>query len=213
MKVLIGTGNPGKIAEMALCLREAGLEPVSGAEYPLEAAETGASPEENARLKAAAYCRASGLPAVSFDSGLYLAELPMDDPRQPGLCVRRVGGKRLSDGEMVSHYAALAASLGGRVLCRWVTGYAVCLPDGRTASGNDAAGQPKAWQFYLTDEPCGDPLPGKPLSCISLEGDTGEYENRSGRDGASARRRAAIYRRAAGELRRLLEEVCGDEGD
>ena len=211
MTVVIGSGNPGKLAELSETLRAAGFEPVSGADFAAAAAETGATPRENAEIKAKAYAKASGLPAVAMDSGLFFEELPMTDPRQPGTHVRRVEGRRLSDGEMVAHYAALAESLGGRALCHWVTGFAAALPDGTVLSGDDAERQPLRWKFYLVSEPSGEPLPGKPLSCISLEGDTGRYVNENGgSSGASAERRAASRRQAAALLQKLLRQGPGE---
>lgn len=205
MKVLIGSENAGKLSDAALYLQGAGLEPVFGEAYALDIAETGSSPQENATIKAMAYAKASGLPTVSFDSGLFLAELPADDPCQPGTHVRRVGGKRLDDEEMIAYYSALAASLGGKVLCQWVTGFAAVMPDGRVISGDDAQNQPDRWKFWLVAERNGEPLKGKPLSCISLEGDTGRYVNETnGQDGASAERRRKIYRRAIQEIKRLI---------
>ena len=205
MKVVIGSGNPGKLAELTALLRENGLEPVSGGDYLDDVPETGSSPQENARIKALGYARAAGLPAISMDSGLFLTDLPASDPRQPGTYVRRVGGKRLNDQEMIAHYQALAASLGGRVRCQWVTAFAVALPDGRLVSGDDAEGQPESWKFWLVDRQSGEPLPGKPLSCISLEGDTGIYVNASGgQDGASTQRRLAIRQKAVKALCSLL---------
>lgn len=207
MKAVIGSGNPGKLAELAQELRAAGFEPVSGADFSVEAEETGATPRENAEIKAKAYARASGLPAIAMDSGLFLEELPMADPRQPGTHVRRMGGKRLSDEEMIAHYAALAKSLGGSALCHWVTGFAAALPDGTVLSGDDAEGQPLRWKFRLVSEPGGEPLPGKPLSCISVEGDTGRYVNENGgSEGASAERRATYRKKAAALLCRLLRK-------
>ena len=55
MKIVIGSGNPGKRAELSETLRAAGFEPVSGADFAAEAAETGATPRENAEIKAKAY--------------------------------------------------------------------------------------------------------------------------------------------------------------
>ncbi|MGI5894777.1 MAG: non-canonical purine NTP pyrophosphatase [Candidatus Merdivicinus sp.] len=207
MKVLIGSGNPGKLSEMFFYLRQAGLEPVSGMDYTLEVSETGSSPLENARLKAAAYSKASGLPCVAFDSGMLLLGIPADDPRQPGTHVRRIGEKRMEDEEMIAHYQEIARSLGGRVQGQWVTGFAAAMPDGRMISGDDAENQPNSWKFWLVEERSGEPLKGKPLSCISLEGDTGRYVNADREhDGASAQRRKAIYLRAVEAIQKMLNE-------
>lgn len=203
-KILIGTSNPAKVADMAPLLALRGLEAVSGEGYAIDPEENGGSPAENAAIKARAYCAASGLPTLSFDSGLYILDLPMDDPRQPGLHIRRVGGKRLTDEEMLHYYSDLSHQLGGRVLCQFVTGFAAAVPDGRLVSGEDREGQPKAWQFYLVDKPLGRSPVGKPLHSISVEADSGLYFTQRDKDGSSVFRRRAIRERAIMEMTRLL---------
>lgn len=71
MKLLFATRNKGKIAELQQMAGQL-LEVVSLDAYPEvgEVEETGATFEENARLKAVAYCKATGIPALADDSGL-----------------------------------------------------------------------------------------------------------------------------------------------
>ena len=73
--------------------------------------EDGATPEENARIKAAFYGRYAPC-VIGHDSGLYLEKLPLDDARQPGLHVRSTHGARLNDEQMIDDYAALVHSMG-----------------------------------------------------------------------------------------------------
>jgi XTP/dITP diphosphohydrolase len=69
--LIVATHNPGKLAEFAELLAPFGLRVQSAADLGLaEPAETGATFEENAFLKADAACLATGLPALSDDSGL-----------------------------------------------------------------------------------------------------------------------------------------------
>ena len=56
---------------------------------------------ENARIKALAYYAALKRPVFTCDSGLYIDGLA--DSEQPGVHVRMVNGKRLTDDEMVVH--------------------------------------------------------------------------------------------------------------
>ena len=102
MKVLIGTTNPSK-ADWLGGLIGAGTELL-----------TGATPAENAAIKAEFYGK-TFQPVVCHDSGLYFAELAFDDPRQPGLHVRTPNGRArfCNDEEMLAYYAALVHSLGG----------------------------------------------------------------------------------------------------
>ena len=72
--------------------------------------ENGNTPLENAEIKARAYFETFHMPVFSCDSGLYFDELK--DEEQPGIHVRRVNGKELSDEEMTEYYASLAKKYG-----------------------------------------------------------------------------------------------------
>jgi XTP/dITP diphosphohydrolase len=70
-RVVIATHNAGKLREMRELLAPYGIEAVSAGELNLpEPEETGASFRDNARIKAQAAVKASGLPAFADDSGL-----------------------------------------------------------------------------------------------------------------------------------------------
>lgn len=70
-KVVIATHNPGKLKEMRELLAPFGIEAVSAGELGLPVPdETGHLFAENAAIKAHAAARATGLPALSDDSGL-----------------------------------------------------------------------------------------------------------------------------------------------
>ena len=70
-KLVVASHNPGKVREIADLLRPFGLAVVSAAELDLpEPKETEPTFEGNARLKAEAATKASGLAALSDDSGL-----------------------------------------------------------------------------------------------------------------------------------------------
>jgi XTP/dITP diphosphohydrolase len=70
-RLVIATHNPGKLRELRELLSPYGIDAVSAAELGLgEPEETGASIRENARIKAVAAAKASGLPSFSDDSGL-----------------------------------------------------------------------------------------------------------------------------------------------
>jgi XTP/dITP diphosphohydrolase len=72
MKLLIATHNPGKLREYADLLAGLPLKMVSPDDLgiDLDVTESGATYLENARLKAAAYSRATGLLTLADDSGL-----------------------------------------------------------------------------------------------------------------------------------------------
>jgi XTP/dITP diphosphohydrolase len=70
-KIVVASHNPGKVREIADLLRPLGIDTVSADELDLpEPEETETTFEGNARLKAEAAAAASGLAALSDDSGL-----------------------------------------------------------------------------------------------------------------------------------------------
>jgi len=70
-RLVIATHNPGKLAEMRELLAPYGIDAISAGELGLtEPEETGMTFRNNARIKAQAAAKASGLPAFADDSGL-----------------------------------------------------------------------------------------------------------------------------------------------
>jgi XTP/dITP diphosphohydrolase len=70
-RLVIATHNPGKLAEMRELLAPYGIDAISAGELGLpEPDENGMTFRDNARIKAEAAAKASGLPAFSDDSGL-----------------------------------------------------------------------------------------------------------------------------------------------
>jgi XTP/dITP diphosphohydrolase len=75
-KVVIATHNQGKLREMRELLAPYGIELVSAGELGLpEPVEDGMMFSENAAIKAVAAANASGLPALSDDSGICIDAL------------------------------------------------------------------------------------------------------------------------------------------
>ena len=101
MKILYGTTNQGKLLAMKKSVEGLDIELISlrdaKGELP-EVNENGKTPLENAEIKARAYFEAFHMPVFSCDSGLYFDELAEEE--QPGIHVRRIGGKELTDEEM-----------------------------------------------------------------------------------------------------------------
>lgn len=71
-RLLIATNNPDKVTELRDLLGDCGWEIVAPADVgvSVDVEETGTTYAENARIKAEAFARASGLAAVADDSGL-----------------------------------------------------------------------------------------------------------------------------------------------
>jgi XTP/dITP diphosphohydrolase len=75
-KIVVASHNDGKLREFADLMGPFGLEAKSAREYGLpEPDETGTTFEENAYIKAYAAAKATGLPALSDDSGLMIDAL------------------------------------------------------------------------------------------------------------------------------------------
>ena len=169
MRILIGTTNPSKVRYFEALLADADVVFVTPGELGIadEPQETGSTPEENARIKAAFYGRYADA-VICADSGLYFDGLPLDDPRQPGLHVRTPSGTRLGDEQMIAYYAALAHSLGGRVMAYYLDGCAVQC-GGRTYGFQATREEARARAFYLNDSPCAARREGWPLDSLSLD--------------------------------------------
>lgn len=75
-KLVLASHNTGKVREIAELLSHSGIKAVGAAELNLpEPEETGVTFAENAKLKAEAAAKASGLPALADDSGLCVVAL------------------------------------------------------------------------------------------------------------------------------------------
>lgn len=76
MRIVVATGNPGKLAEIRHVLADMAVDLVAQGELGIpEADETGTTFVENAILKARQACALSGLPALADDSGLIVDAL------------------------------------------------------------------------------------------------------------------------------------------
>jgi XTP/dITP diphosphohydrolase len=99
-KLLIATNNRGKVHEYQDLLKGISLELVTpeALGIKMEVEETGLSFTENARLKAAAFAKASGLLTLADDSGLEVDALG----GEPGVRSHRYAGEGATDAELVS---------------------------------------------------------------------------------------------------------------
>jgi len=135
-RVLIATRNKGKLREYAHLLSDLAVEWVTLDDLAIaeDVAETGATFEENARLKAATYARLSGLLTLADDSGLEVDALG----GAPGVYSARYAGPGASDED---RYRLLLHHLSGipedRRTARFKCVAAVCTPAGdmHTAEG------------------------------------------------------------------------------
>ncbi|GGB02928.1 RdgB/HAM1 family non-canonical purine NTP pyrophosphatase [Agarivorans gilvus] len=104
-KVVLATGNPGKVAELSDLLKPLNKQIIAQSEFNIEdAAETGTTFVENAIIKARHAARITGLAAIADDSGLAVDYLN----GAPGLYSSRYAGEQASDHDnLVKLLAAL----------------------------------------------------------------------------------------------------------
>lgn len=95
-RVVLATGNAGKLRQFSELLASTGLTLLRQSEFGIEPPpETGATFLDNALIKARNAARISGLPAIADDSGIEVDAL---DGR-PGLYSARYAGENASDEE------------------------------------------------------------------------------------------------------------------
>ena len=169
--ILVGTSNPSKVRFFQQFIEQEDVRLVTPAELGIAESpdENGSTPVENAVLKAAFYGQYAEC-AVCADSGLYFDEIPLGDPRQPGLHIRTPEGKRLDDEEMIAYYANLVRSLGGKVTAYYLDGFALRMGD-TTYTFEATREECRARAFTMTDTPCAQRRPGWPLDSLSYDHD------------------------------------------
>jgi len=94
-RVVLATRNQGKVRELQAMLASTGVTVLGLDAFPEigEIEETGATFEENARIKAQAVCQATGLTALADDSGLAVDALD----GEPGVRSARYSGENATD--------------------------------------------------------------------------------------------------------------------
>ena len=171
--MLYGTGNPAKLNAMKKRLSGVGITLVGlkdlGCEIP-EVVEDGKTPLENARKKAVAYFEAFRIPVFSCDSGLYIDGVLKND--QPGVHVRRVNGKVLSDEQMIVHYSSLAKKYGNPT-ARYRN--AICFVADEKHIYEAMEPSMGSSAFVLTSKPYPVMKKGFPLDSLSVDIKTGKY--------------------------------------
>ncbi len=177
MKLLFGTGNQAKLSVMKSRLEKIDIELIGlsdlraeGKSIP-EVLENGDTPLENARLKALAYYEAFQMPVFSCDSGLYFDNVP--EEVQPGVHVRNVNGKCLSDEEMMKYYAGLVRQY-GNLVAKYRNAICFVMDDNHIYEAMDASMDSE--KFMLTDKPhSAIKKKGFPLDSMSIDIKTGKY--------------------------------------
>ena len=174
MKILYGTTNKGKLQAMKKALESLDIELIGLHDIDRELPyinENGRTPLENAEIKAKAYYEAFHMPVFSCDSGLFFDEVREEE--QPGIHVRRINGKELSDDEMIQYYASLAKRYGGKITGRYRNAIYYILDENHHYSSMDMsiATEP----FVLVAEPHPKRVEGFPLDSLSVDIGSGKY--------------------------------------
>ena len=125
-KLVLASHNAGKLAEFSAMLKPFGITVISAGELKLpEPEETETTFTGNAALKAQAAAKASGLPALSDDSGLCVAALNGD----PGIYSARWAGP---DKNFPAAMARIHNDIGTGKRAAWfICVLCLAFPDGR----------------------------------------------------------------------------------
>ena len=197
-RLLLATRNRGKLVEYRELLGDLPFQLTSLREeqITLEVEETGANYEENARLKAEAYARTSGLLTLADDSGLEVDSLG----GEPGVVSARYGGPGLTDPERVQLLLRNLAQAPPRLrTARFVCVIAVMPPSGalffvRGECAGVITDTPRGAEGFGYDPVFLFPTLGKTLAELSME----EKNAVSHRGNAARAARAVLLSHAVG---------------
>lgn len=171
-KVLFATGNPSKAKRFSKGLLDKGIEVITlkDIEKDIEINEDGKNAIENAIIKAKAYAEVVDMPVFAMDDNLYLENVP--EEKQPGVFVRRVNGKRLTDEEMLQHYTGLVKEYGKeeKLDCKWVYGMAIINEKKEISTYTWEKGG-----FYFVEKISDKIRAGYPLDSISINKKLNKY--------------------------------------
>lgn len=107
-RVVLASGNRGKLAEIRVLLQPLGIEVVAQSEFVVpDAIEDGDSFVANALIKARHAARLTGLPAIADDSGLAVDALD----GAPGIHSARYAGANASDSDNIDKLLAALAGI------------------------------------------------------------------------------------------------------
>ena len=163
-KIIFATSNETKSKRFSKGLKELGIEVLSlnDINIKLDVEENGSTAIENALIKARECYKKTNMPSMGMDDTLYMENVPED--KQPGLFVRRVNGKTLTDEEMIEYYTNLVKEYGkeGRINCKWIYGLAVINEKGEEATYSFSKDN-----FYMVSSRSDKINPGYPLNSIS----------------------------------------------
>ena len=191
LRLVLATANPDKAAEIRAILAPFGVELLPRPGDLGDVAETGATLEENARLKAEALTRATGLPAVADDTGLLVDALG----GAPGVFSARYAGEHATYADNVAKLLAELAGVGleGRT-ARFETVALACWPDGREVVGRGVV------EGLITTEPRGTAGFGYDPVFVPAEGDGRTFAEMTDEEKHALSHRGRAFRALGGRL-------------
>jgi XTP/dITP diphosphohydrolase len=149
-RLVLASGNAGKLKELAHLLEPLGLEVASQADFDVTPPEeTGLTFVENALIKAREAARVSGLPALGDDSGLVVEAL---DGR-PGIYSARFAGDNATDAD---NNALLLKELDDLPMERRAAAFHCCLVLLRHESDPAPIIAHGIWHGHILEQPRGD---------------------------------------------------------
>lgn len=171
-ELLFATGNIAKVNRFHDKLFKNGinLKSLKDVNAEIQIEENGKTALENAIMKATACYKSTGITTMAIDDTMYIEDIPED--KQPGVYVRRVNGKRLTDEEMIDYYTNLVKTYGkdGKLNTKWISGI-VIIKDGKVYTHEEVTSE-----YYLVDTPTPEVKEGYPLSSILINKKLNKYD-------------------------------------
>ena len=171
-ELLFATGNIAKVNRFHDKLFENGinLKSLKDVNAEIQIEENGKTALENAIMKATACYKSTGITTRAIDDTMYIEDIPED--KQPGVYVRRVNGRRLTDEEMIDYYTNLVKTYGkdGKLNTKWISGI-VIIKDGKVYTHEEVTSE-----YYLVDTPTPEVKEGYPLSSILINKKLNKYD-------------------------------------
>jgi XTP/dITP diphosphohydrolase len=149
MRVVLATGNPGKLQELRAMLEPLAIEVVPLSRFTRDVVpETGLTFVENAIIKARHAAQLAGLPAIADDSGLEVDGLH----GAPGIYSARYAGEHASDED---NLRKLLAELSGRKPAERTARYCCALVYMRWAHDPFPLISQASWEGRIAEAPRG----------------------------------------------------------
>jgi len=172
--IYYGTNNTAKVNYLKGIIRILpfeiiGINELSYIDHKIN--ESGKEPLENAKIKALYYYAQIKKPVFSIDSGLFFENIENKD--QPGINVRRVNGRKLSDDEMIEYYSKLSEKYGGEIIGYYKNAMYIKINDEIIIEKDD--GKINSEKFILASKAHQKRIEGWPLDSLSKEIKSGKY--------------------------------------